>query len=604
MNDRLRRLPDRAVIGLCVVGVALPLVVAVIALAQRRWYPVLDLAMTEFRVRDGGSRQTPLIGLPGRIGSLPDQGSHPGPLSFWLLTPGYRLFGSSAWALEAATVTISLIWISLAVWIGNRQLGRAGIALVAAVIALLVRGFGLSVVTQPWNPYMPLLAWLVILLATWAVFDGDHLMLLPLVAAASFAAQTHIPYLLMSGGLGLAAVAVVMVRWWRSRADENSERIPRTVVWTVGAFVVLWLGPLADFLRRDPNNIKRLIDHFGSPDEEPIGLTAGFRLMLRHLDGFGGFAKLLVGQERFLLEGKNPDGAIWPGVIVLVLWVAAIAAAWTLRHTRLLRLHGVLAVTLLLTVMSMSRIFGQRWFYLTLWAWVTTTLILVATAWSAVAWLRSRATDSSLYRTERIAVAGFGLAGVITVSMVIVAPSTDHPEEYLGDTLGVLVAPTAAALDPNGTYVVEWEDAYFFGSQAFGLVNELERSGYDVGTYEFWRVPITDSRTKAIGAVDAEIVFVTGDFIEEWRARPDAEEIAFTDPRSAEELAEYEQLRDSLIADLEADGLDELVVLVDTNLFGLNIDQRISPEAQTISSRMIRLGQGTAVFLAPPGATQ
>ena len=28
----------------------------------------------------------------------------------------------------------------------------------------------------------------------------------------------------------------------------------------------------------------------------------------------------------------------------------------------------------------MSRIFGQRWYYLTLWAWVTTTLIVVAIA--------------------------------------------------------------------------------------------------------------------------------------------------------------------------------------------------------------------------------
>ncbi len=53
--------------------------------------PVLDLAVTGFRVRDFGTRQTPLIGLPGRIGELPDQGSHPGPLSFWSLAPGYRI---------------------------------------------------------------------------------------------------------------------------------------------------------------------------------------------------------------------------------------------------------------------------------------------------------------------------------------------------------------------------------------------------------------------------------------------------------------------------------------------------------------------------------
>ena len=73
--------------------VGLPLIVAVAVLRSRPWHPVLDLAMTEFRVRDVFTRHTPLIGLPGRIGEYPDQGSHPGPLSFYLLAPTYRLLG-------------------------------------------------------------------------------------------------------------------------------------------------------------------------------------------------------------------------------------------------------------------------------------------------------------------------------------------------------------------------------------------------------------------------------------------------------------------------------------------------------------------------------
>ena len=51
-------------------------------------------------------RTRPLIGLPGRIGTLAQQGSHPGPLSFYSLAPFYRLFGSSSWALEAATARV------------------------------------------------------------------------------------------------------------------------------------------------------------------------------------------------------------------------------------------------------------------------------------------------------------------------------------------------------------------------------------------------------------------------------------------------------------------------------------------------------------------
>ena len=82
------------------VGVLAPLAVAVIAQRNAGWHPVFDLAMTELRVRDVGGSHTPLIGLQGRIGPT---GSHPGPLSFYLLAPVYRLFGSSAFALQAAT---------------------------------------------------------------------------------------------------------------------------------------------------------------------------------------------------------------------------------------------------------------------------------------------------------------------------------------------------------------------------------------------------------------------------------------------------------------------------------------------------------------------
>ena len=48
-------------------ALAIPFVVALVALAGSHWSPVLDLAMTELRVRDVLGPHTPLIGLPGRI---------------------------------------------------------------------------------------------------------------------------------------------------------------------------------------------------------------------------------------------------------------------------------------------------------------------------------------------------------------------------------------------------------------------------------------------------------------------------------------------------------------------------------------------------------
>lgn len=586
------RLSSRWLGFVAVCLVLAPLGVAVVALAQRRWFPVLDLAMTEFRVRDVGSRQTPLIGLPGRIGELPEQGSHPGPLSFWSLAPGYHLTGGSAWSLEAATVSVAAVWVGLATWIGHRRLGRPGIVLVAAIVSILIRGFGLSVLTQPWNPYMPLLAWLVVLLATWSVLCDDHWMLVPLAVAATFAAHTHIPYLLMAGSLGLLATGWVVAR---------ERRITAPLAWTAGVFALLWCAPLADQLRRDPGNIRRLLDHFGAPSEDPIGWVAGARLMLRHLDVAGGFARLLTGQERFVQSGFDADGSILPGLVLFAAWVAAVVAAVRMRHTPLVRLHSVLAVTLVFTTVSMSRIFGQRWFYLTLWAWVTATLVIVAVAWTVLAGLREWMPHRVHVSTTSWLVTGLGvLALMVTTSMVVLAPATDHPEEYLGDTVAALLGPTEEALDRTTPYVLEWRDAYFFGSQAFGLLGELDRAGFDVGTTEFYRVPATNSRTRSPGSAEQAIVFVTGGFIELWRADDRFREVAFADPRTPDEQASYAALREEVIADLTASGLDDLVELVDSNLFGLNVDLRITPRSKALTSQMSALGQPAAVFIGPP----
>ena len=104
-------------------ALAVPFVVALAVLAGADWSPVLDLAMTEFRVRDVFGAHTPLIGLPGRIGTFPDQGSHPGPLSFYLVAPVYRLLGSTAYGLLVAAAVINVAAAWTAIWVAGRRGG-------------------------------------------------------------------------------------------------------------------------------------------------------------------------------------------------------------------------------------------------------------------------------------------------------------------------------------------------------------------------------------------------------------------------------------------------------------------------------------------------
>ena len=590
------------VLPVAMLVVGLPLVVAALALTRHHWYPVLDLAMTEFRVRDVFTSHTPLIGLPGRTGTYPNQGSHPGPLSFYLLAPTYRLLGQTSWSLEVGTVVVHLAAALTALWIGWRRAGWRGVAVVAALLALVIRGYGQVVLTQPWNPYLPLVPWIVVLLATWAVLCGDHLMLVPLTFFAILCAQTHVPYLPLAVGLVALGLGTEVVRIVRGPAESRRHPL-RSVAWAVGVGIVLWLPPVADQLTNHPGNIRQLIDHFGSPPEPPIGLGDGVRLGLQHLDLWAGLGRQLLGTGRFVSAASTARGAL-----VLVVWLIAVAVAFRIGSRALRALHVVVGVALLLGVMSMARIFGRPWFYLTLWAWGVTTLLAGAVAWTAVAWWQHRRPERSDRIAAHVATVAAAVAVVTSLATAVAFADARPPEQRLSNAVGTLAGPTyqavvdrvGAATGKDGRYVVRWSDAADIGSPGFGLLDELERRGLDVAADAYFHVPVTEYRVRPRAEADAQIHLATGSYIDVWRAQPDAVEVATFDPRSPAQRERFAAVRARLIERLGSEGAQDLVPLVDTNLFGMSVDPRLSAADQRDLTTLIDLGQPMAVFIAPP----
>jgi len=582
----------------------LPLLVAALVLRGRGYHPVLDLAMTEFRVRDVGSRHTPLIGLPGRIGRFPEQGSHPGPLSFYLIAPVYRLLGASAWSMLVGAIVVNVVALGTAVGLAFRRGGWWLAAMVGVWLLVAMRGYGVGVLTQPWNPYLPLVAWTVVVLCAWLVLEGDAAALVPMVVAGTLCAQTHIPYLLLCVGLFAVVAAAVAVRWRR-----GSRLAGRWLAGAVALGTLLWLPPLVDQAFRDPGNIRMLQQHFMDPSEEPIGLRRGLSVLLRHLDiaqaVFGG-----VGSGGFVDAAYRPDRSVVPGAVMLVVWAVAAVVALRLRHRALTCLHAVLTVVLALEALSMVRIFGKVWYYLTLWAWSVTVLMGVAAAATFAVALRRLLGEKARPVIRRCAIGGGALLGAFSmVGLMTAAAVAQPPEPRLSTPLGALIEPTVqavldgagAAEGVEGRYVVTWSDAYFFGSQGYGLVNELERAGLHVGVDPTFRVPVTPQRVLDRTVATAEVHLSTGSYIEEWRQRADAVEVAYVDSRTEAEVAEYDARRDEALAGLRAAGLDDLVDLVDTNLFGASLDPRLPADVQSAMARMLIIGQPAAVFIAPMG---
>jgi hypothetical protein len=604
----------RAFLALLVALVSLPLAVAVVALRRPVWAPVLDLAMTEVRVRDVGTSHSPLIGLPGRIGGNGIQGSHPGPLSFWLLAPVYRLAGSTAWGLQLATAVLDLVAISLALVLADRRGGRLLAGGVALALAVLVVGYGPAPLLEPWNPYLPLLWWCVALLAVWSVLCGDLVALPVLVVAGTLCAQTHVPYLALALGLGGLAVAGVLAagRWGLPPAARRGWWL--AIAGVIG--VALWLPPTIDQLVNDPGNYRVLIDHFGTPPEEPVGISRAAEEVLDHFD----LGHLVVDQARqpgLLARGELGRFPVpWRGALLVVTWLGCAAVAWRRSPASLRALHATLGAATVLGWYSISRIFGVVWYYLMLWLWAVAALAVLATVWSLVVLLRQRAPGGEASRrlatsARWAAPALLVLVAVVSLRTLLVAPDAEPSDPQLSRVLTALVEPTAGALDdgtgpapgPDAQYIVGFSDALHIGSQAYGLVSELERLGYDVGMDPAFAVPMTEHRTIEPEDADARIQLVTGVNIDAWRSLSGAVEVATVDLRTDEELEELAALRASVIERLEQEGLGELVQYLDTNLFRAAIDQRASERLRVDMDRMLKIGMPTSVFLAPATTT-
>ena len=613
-HPAVERRPDRGFLAGLTALVVLPLVVATIAMRRPPWSPVLDLAMTELRVRDVGSGHTPLIGLPGRIGPPGQQGSHPGPLSFYLLAPTYRLLGATTWALHLATLVLDVVAVGLAVVLGHRIAGRRLAATVAVLLALLVVGYGVAPLLEPWNPYLPLLWWVVLLLSLWAALLGDRPALLLMVASGSLCAQTHVPYLglcLALGGLVLGAVGLDL---WRH--PEHRSRALRWVAASLVLGVALWTPPVLDEIAHDPGNLTVLTDHLGTPPEEPIGLGAAGTQVLEHFD----LGHLTVDQVRRpgLLArgelGRFPEAR--RGAVVLLAWAVLAITAWRRSPRALRALHLVVGASTAVAWFSISRVFGVVWYYLMLWLWAVPLLAAVGAIWSLAAWRGSGpagepAAERPPLRSPAVALPVV-LVVLLSLRSTMTAPDAAPSDNQLSLVLHALVAPTRDALlagageatGRGGRYIVGFDDALHIGSQAYGLVTELERAGFDAGMDPAFGVPITQHRTVRPQDATARIELVTGVYLAAWRALPGAVEVAKVDLRTPAQLRELAALRPVVVAGLRHEGLEELIPYLDTNLFRAAIDQRASEPLRVKMDRMLKIGMPTSIFVTPPEAVR
>lgn len=572
---------------------------------RHAWYPVLDLAMTEFRVRDVGTTRTPLVGLPGRIGNFPDQGSHPGPLSFYALAIVYKLSGSSAHGLEYATIFLSLAAIVTALWLANRRGGPSMTAAVAAVLGVAMWRYGPLLLTQPWNPYLPLLPWFVVLIAAWSVLDRDPVGWLPFAFFGALCAQTHIPYVGLVGGVGSLMLGVTI---WRGVSEPKSRA--STMRWCSGSilfFSLLWIPSLIDQVS-GYQNISMIINYFRTPPEAAVGFGNGLKVLLGHFDLIhwvqqGSYSKLVT-------AGTDASkGSALIGLIVLAGWMTSAIFAIRMRLNRVIPLHAVVGSAILLGAISLSRVFGALWYYLSLWMVSIVVLSVFAAVWSLYAVLVQAGVGGDGLvrgRSRGVLIVGFASLSVFTVASV----GIDPPEATLSSPLGVIVnrldrslRTGVAGATRSDRFVVTWNDAHYIGSQGYGLVNELERRGWDVGVPDTWRIPVTRQRVIGDKAATKELRFASGGYLRDLITsdQPGVTLLVKYDSRSRAEQATYKSDRRNLISSLQSRGEDEVAKQVDSSLFTASLAPSLTQREKNLVAEMLRLGQSSGVLMVPIG---
>lgn len=552
---------NRRLVGLTLALAALPFVVSAVALFLHGYgnhLPTGDYAMIEARV-DDVIGDPPLIGLYSRA-----DWAHPGPLQFYVLTPFYWLSGGAAVGINLGALVInggSVIGMAL---IARRRGGLPLTLCVVVASGLLMRTLGAEFVHDPWNTFLTVFPYGLLVFLTWSMTCGDRWALPAGVFVASFLAQTHVGFVPLAIPLVLWGAAWLVVTSLRAEgggmdewsADEWLRRL-RPLRWPMlvsGAIAVLaWLPPLIDFLSHTQSNVRRAADWFGEAAQGTKGLTDGLRVMVGQFELPPEWlitkrdSAFPLGESPFLV-GPFP----WP-VLLLPVAIAAISLWWSRRAERR-QLVGLFVLTLVVGTAAVARTVGPAFDYRLRWSWVPPMIAFVVVSWAA--WLA--ATRWRPRVTPWLVSGAVGILMVVTSVNVVTAAQAGNPGEGETDVVATIGPPALEAVDDvDGDGVVLVTEPFHQAAvYARGLAWYLDQHGVDVRVEPTLALHFGEHRAYDGEPVDAVLMVVADSGLDTADGDPEVAPVARWETDSIEMWEEVRQARDDLDAALASGAID------------------------------------------------
>jgi hypothetical protein len=250
----------------------------------------------------------------------------PGPLLFWLLAVQARFLDPVWMAVTAGLVNVASVMGAVA--LARRRGGPVLMFATALAIPLMLRSIPAQAYSDVWNPWLPLLPFLLLILVAWSLACGE-VRLLPLgVLVASFVAQSHLAFLLPAAGAMAVGLAGLVAS--RRRGRPPPERGPARP-WVVAAAVVLaacWTAPVLEQATHRPGNAV-LLARAASTNEPTLGASAGFHAVVRAVGGRPWWIREPRSTEARMVDLRAAPSArsIVSAILVLAALVAVALAA-------------------------------------------------------------------------------------------------------------------------------------------------------------------------------------------------------------------------------------------------------------------------------------
>lgn len=466
---------SRLAIALVVALAICPVVVGGLSLIGDTWLPVNDWSHMVFRTSQVGTSDTPLVG-PYSVHGW----AHPGPLIFWVAAPLYRLTGEDARSLLWMAAAINCATIAALAAVAWRR-GRWPLLLaVMTVAALLVHGLGPEIVDDLWNPYAPLLPFLLTVFLVWDAALGRRRALIEAILPASFAAQSHVAFvpLVILLLVWLAAWLALRHRIVPAAAEPGEPREQplsrRTARYGLLAVGVLWIGPLLDALF-DLHNPVAVAQTLAGRRRPRVGMVDAVGVVGRYARPDGPW-----------VGGRKPeswDGIVGSGPLPLLVTLALLAACLVVARRRgwfdVAALATLALVLTLGAVQAASRVVLPAIPYLVEWLSVIGGLVWFTVGWTLWRLVEPHVSATPTHRRAAAGLAAFAILGATATSWL---PATRWvpARTDLRPMIDDLRADLAAELPKDVRYRVEVRGDR--GNNMPGLIYWMIEDGYDVVT--------------------------------------------------------------------------------------------------------------------------